>query len=121
MVRRIVAIVLIFTLLISNFTKSFALASFALNRKYIAEKLCENRAKPQLECLGKCFLKKQLKKLEEQEKKNATNSLSKADELAVLGSVNQPIPFFILLRIDLTSMIADLCNIEAPSIFHPPC
>ena len=121
MVHRIVAIVLIFTLLISNFTKSFAIASFALNRKYIAEKLCENRSKPQLGCLGKCFLKKQLKKAEEQEKKDATHSLRKADDLAVLGNAKQPVVFFTLLRTDHPTAIADLCTIEAPSIFHPPC
>ncbi len=121
MVHRLVAILLILTLLASHFTKSFALASFALNRKYIAEKLCENRAKPQMGCLGKCFLKKQLKKAAEQEKKDARNSLKKADDLAVMASQAKPGPAFFLIRTSLPSPIADLCSIITPSLFHPPC
>lgn len=39
-------------------------AYYEYNKKYIAETLCENRAKPQLKCCGKCYLNKQLKKAE---------------------------------------------------------
>ncbi|HEY1007327.1 MAG TPA: hypothetical protein VGD92_09100 [Sphingobacteriaceae bacterium] len=121
MVHRTVAILLILTLLASNFTKSFALASFVLNRKYIVEKLCENRAKPQLGCLGKCFLKKQLKQAAEQEKRDATSSLKKADEPAVTPVQKQPYPFYSLIRVFLPPANADLFSIASPPIFHPPC
>jgi len=33
---------------------------FLLNRQYIANNLCENRSKPQMNCKGKCYLKKQM-------------------------------------------------------------
>ena len=35
-------------------------AGFNANHSYIAKVLCVNRAKPQLHCDGKCFLKKEL-------------------------------------------------------------
>jgi len=39
------------------------IAMYALRKDYIAANLCENRGKPEMKCLGKCYLKKQLKKL----------------------------------------------------------
>ena len=35
---------------------------YELNKKYIAEVLCENKDKPEMHCNGHCHLKKQLKK-----------------------------------------------------------
>lgn len=43
---------------------------YAINYDYISKKLCENRAKPQLLCKGKCYLKKELAKSSEQSAKN---------------------------------------------------
>lgn len=44
-------------------------ASFKANQAYIARELCENKAKPQMHCNGRCHLKKQLAKEQEQERK----------------------------------------------------
>lgn len=41
-------------------------AIYRLNKEYITAKFCENRDKPQMKCCGKCYLKKQLKKADEQ-------------------------------------------------------
>ena len=40
------------------------------NRDYIAANLCENRARPQLHCDGKCYLAKQLAKESDHNDKN---------------------------------------------------
>lgn len=45
---------------------------YAINRDYIAEVLCINKAKPELACDGKCHLKSSLD--EEFEKDNPANS-----------------------------------------------
>lgn len=52
----------------SNFSRFFVYASFELNKKYIAEKLCENRDKPWLHCNGKCYFMKKIKQAEDHEK-----------------------------------------------------
>lgn len=41
---------------------------YVLNYNYIAAELCENRAKPEMKCNGKCHLMKQLAKASEGEK-----------------------------------------------------
>lgn len=44
------------------------LLEYGLNYDYIAEVLCINKAKPELHCDGKCYLKKQLAAASETEK-----------------------------------------------------
>ena len=41
---------------------------YLLNKDYIAQNLCENNDKPELQCEGKCHLTKQLKKNSQKEK-----------------------------------------------------
>jgi hypothetical protein len=43
---------------------------FYKNQVELAAKYCVNKKKPMLHCDGKCYLAKQLKKLEQEEKKN---------------------------------------------------
>lgn len=39
---------------------------YAINKDYIAEELCENKEKPELQCDGKCHLAKEVKKVSEE-------------------------------------------------------
>lgn len=66
MFNKFLAIFLIISLQGVSFAMLLADAGFRLNEKYIAEKLCENRAKPQMKCHGKCYLMKMQKKAAEQ-------------------------------------------------------
>ena len=43
---------------------------YVVNYDYIANVLCENKDKPQLQCNGKCYLAKQLKKAQREQDKN---------------------------------------------------
>ncbi|MCW3124857.1 MAG: hypothetical protein JWO03_515 [Bacteroidetes bacterium] len=49
----------------------------------IADRLCVNKSKPELHCNGKCFLSKQLKKAEENEKRQS-KSLMEKDEVPAI-------------------------------------
>ncbi len=42
---------------------------YEINKEYIAENLCQNKDSPMMNCKGKCYLKKQVKKAEKKEKK----------------------------------------------------
>lgn len=44
---------------------------YAVNQEYVAEELCENTDKPELECNGKCYLAQQLEKSEVEKKKSS--------------------------------------------------
>ena len=72
MFNKLLAIFLIISLQSVSFEMLMVDAGFKLNEDYIKEKLCENRAKPKLQCYGKCYLKKMQKKASEQ--KEATKN-----------------------------------------------
>lgn len=58
---------------------------YLLNKEYIAEFLCVNKDKPELQCNGKCHLAKELKKQQQQE---PFTSLSISMENYPIGFVN---------------------------------
>jgi hypothetical protein len=57
------------------FSRDFAVASYELNQKYIAEKLCENKDRPWMHCNGRCYLMNKVKQAEENEKKQESKDL----------------------------------------------
>lgn len=57
---------------------------YMVNQDYIVEFLCANKAKPELQCNGKCYLVKQLEKQEE----NKPNALKVSLENYPIGFVN---------------------------------
>lgn len=69
MLLKPISVLLLFSLLSTNFANLFVFAGFELNRKYIAAELCINKNKPELHCNGKCFLMKKLKQAQDKEEK----------------------------------------------------
>jgi hypothetical protein len=55
--------------------------SFKINQDYIAKNLCENRAKPKMQCNGKCQLMKKLKQADKEEQKQIPQTLKEKYEL----------------------------------------
>lgn len=68
MFKRFLALLLIVLMISANFTRLFIYAGYEVNQKYIAEKLCENRNKPWLNCHGRCYLMKKIKQAEDKER-----------------------------------------------------
>src|ERR1700744_3502464 len=68
MLKRVIALLLIVTMVGANFSRFFIYAGFELNKKYIIANLCENRNRPWLHCNGKCYFMKKIKQAEQKEK-----------------------------------------------------
>ena len=49
---------------------------YKANKAYIAQNLCENVAKPQLKCDGKCYLRKKITQTENSKEQKQTKSFS---------------------------------------------
>jgi hypothetical protein len=71
--KRLLTYTLLFAILSQPFSRLGIVLSFKIRQAEIAAKLCENLNKPELDCQGTCYLKKQLKELEEQEKQLPQN------------------------------------------------
>ena len=63
----------------TTLNKLIVVLDFQLNKNYIASALCVNRDKPRNCCHGKCFLKKQLQKEDDQGKSGIPVSKDKSD------------------------------------------
>jgi hypothetical protein len=96
---------------------------YEYNRAYIAKNLCENRNKPELKCCGKCYLRKQLAKVD--------NGHSAEKPLLAQLSKFEMAPFVVPHPVSLTHTFLEEsrqeCHYIAPfpkeitlSIFHPP-
>jgi hypothetical protein len=62
-----IAIMLLSVYLLNPFKLYTPYLSYKINYNYIANVLCENKDKPEMNCKGKCHLNKELKKTAEEE------------------------------------------------------
>jgi len=69
MLNRLIAIILLVTLVGANLSRFIIFAGFEANQKFISENLCENKSRPWMHCNGHCYLMKKLKQTEDKEKK----------------------------------------------------
>jgi len=54
--------------LLHPMNQALILINYNINHDYIVERFCVNKAKPEMKCEGKCHLRKELKKNDEQQK-----------------------------------------------------
>ena len=101
------------------------LFDYWVNYKYIANELCENQDKPELECNGKCHLKKELAKAATEESSNSKDKkqVSKQEieilffqetfnfESKNISSVSVKVPTF---------YSNNYFHLNSSQIFHPP-
>lgn len=63
--KQFAAIVMLLCLSYQLTIRMGIIAWYQINKEYVATVLCENKDKPELNCCGKCYLNKQLKKTED--------------------------------------------------------
>ncbi len=117
---RTISLFLIFALGFQCLSKLGLIAYYNINIEYIIQELCENKDKPQLNCKGKCYLKKKLNEADKAE--NQTSRTLKQLELPVFicnhhnfKTIQNQEP------VKLTKFQEDLyAYLSIDYIFHPP-
>ena len=120
MLRSCIAYFLILSLLSANLSRYFVYVGFEFNKNYIAATLCENRDKPVLQCNGKCYLSKQLKREADNEKKQERESKKSAFHDA---SITERFELYIAFSFVQKSAVPELpfvLPVHSVSIFQPP-
>lgn len=99
---------------------------YVVNYHYIATVLCENKDKPQLNCCGKCHLKKELAKASEGEKPNSSDKKDNTkQEVEVLfyediaSLVIAPI-YFESENTLIDNYLNFYFHLKGCAVFHPP-
>ncbi|MBU3027564.1 hypothetical protein Q4603_19275 [Zobellia galactanivorans] len=99
----------------------FPILEFVVNQDYIAEFLCINTDKPELECNGKCYLMQMIKAQESEKQEN----------LPQINLSEYPIGFVNIVVVPLKTIFKDrsvtplfradnYCYLYSFSDFHPP-
>ena len=119
--RSFIALLLASAFLFQSTSKLFIVAHYALNKDFIAKNLCENKAKPQMHCNGKCHLKKQLQK---EDKKEGSVPVSSKEKFEIqLFSEKQSILNSVTINSKQDASFCYFFNIynnHLSSVFHPP-
>ena len=88
-VKKVATLVLSLCLLLQCMASYLVRGLFELNKEYIAANLCENKDKPELDCCGKCVLKKELKKVasENAPSQKSPSKVAKYEVVSLLPAV----------------------------------
>lgn len=122
--KKIAAILLFLCISYQFVAKLGIIVWYNANIDYVAQELCENKDKPKLQCNGKCYLKKQLDKVDNQQKQEQQTPIKK---------IKSELPEYIASTQQLTFCgVYEKCEADyiiyrnhyqfqiAKDIFHPP-
>lgn len=120
MIRRLLIIFLLPLYALTAVQTVVPFLGYALNYRYIAENLCENRDKPQLHCNGKCHVAKEVQEQSDTEKREGPRERTQALDWACLPLTAAIAPPVVLRP--LLSGTIDCPLLFSPSNppFHPP-
>ncbi len=97
---------------------------YIVNYDYIATVLCENKAKPELQCNGKCHLMKELAKASEEDKPSSSDKkvTNYPQEILFLQKIEMySISVITFLETKITTRYSNLySHLSLVSFFHPP-
>ncbi|MES2647184.1 MAG: hypothetical protein V4717_09935 [Bacteroidota bacterium] len=114
-------ILLLLLVLVQIFGTCLTKADYLLNKNFIATVLCINKQNTAMQCHGKCYLSKQIKKLAGEDEQTQNTSQIKMQFSAYYIPLLFTFPVLFSLQEDLfpTHLIA----YQSPaitSVFHPP-
>ena len=121
---KIFLLVMVGMLLSNSLIKGALFVNYLVNQAEITKQFCENKAKPKLNCNGKCHLAKQFAKQDKQEKSTSETQKFKVESVEITAQINEPISF--VYPIQSSSINNHYAYSEARSdahlveIFHPP-
>lgn len=124
--NRILAIILFISISFQSMVKLGIVAWYEVNKTYVATVLCENKDKPQLNCCGKCYVNKQMKKVDQNSgsEKQVPGKTAKAETVEYIMPLT-PLhsnTAFILQddKVYNGHYTGSKGHDAAPAIFHPP-
>ncbi len=122
--KKIVAILLCFSILYSTMEKIALIVQYEVNINYYSTVLCEKKGTADEDCKGKCFLSKELKALEKRQKSPVYPTKGKQE-------IVQYMPVLVNYQLNPfleTELCDEQCAYYVPmaaqevsfAIFHPP-
>ena len=121
---KIFLLVMVGMLLSNSLIKGALFVNYLVNQAEITKQFCENKAKPKLNCNGKCHLAKQFAKQDKQEKSTSETSKFKVESVEIVAQINEPISFVYPIQSKSTNNHYAYSEARSDAhlaeIFHPP-
>ncbi len=122
--RFITVPILIVLLLTQTFSKWVLIMQYEINKKYITERLCENRNRPLLHCNGNCQLMQKMRAEEKEQAPANSGSIPKYNFGEIIDPPGSASPADISSHITPTPkkgfyLLKDY-SAHLPGIFRPP-
>lgn len=122
--RSFAAIFLLLSICYQLVAKMGVIVWYETNRDYVATTLCENKDKPEQQCAGKCYLKKQLAKIDSETEKKESEPVKKHKTELPEYTVSTNLQYLFLSYQDVISHKTIFINHYSfqnnSSVFHPP-
>jgi len=118
--KKVFSITMTILFLLVSFQQALIVVHFKLNQNAIEKEFCVNKARPELQCHGKCHLKKEL---QESEKKNdlELGSISKKIDIALNATIEFQVPLLKTIISKKVPIYKELDRLEpCLEIFVPP-
>jgi hypothetical protein len=120
MFRQIFAIIFIFSFVVQSFSKPFIVFDYFTNTSSYAKR-CVNKAKPKMQCNGKCQMKKKIQEEEKKQQPNEENKSSYKTEVLCSESYFVEISHPEVLSFVSHPLFIGSSPIDVSSdFFHPP-
>lgn len=121
--RNILVFILLVAIGLQSFSKAIYIADYYVNNATYL-KNCENKAKPKLQCNGKCQVKKKMQEEEKKEQENPDRKLENKTEI-IISSKSFFTTQIVQPNLDIDNhnkWFFDMCIVidRSSSIFHPP-
>lgn len=120
MLQKALSYLLILLTLSSGFTRFYFYVGYELNKNYIATVLCENKAKPELNCNGKCYLMKKIKQAEKTDQKPAQTTSKRFLSDNFLSTVFRFKFYIRQTAVYFPAASIHHFSLNDSSVFHPP-
>lgn len=117
--RKVFSITMTILFLLVSFQQALIIVHFKLNQKNIEQEFCVNKAQPELQCHGKCHLKKELEKSDNTDLE--LTSIGKKIDMVLLSNIEFTIGIIKEINAKRIVVYKELGKLE-PSleIFVPP-
>jgi hypothetical protein len=116
--------VMVGMLLSNSLIKGALFVNYLVNQAEITKQFCKNKAKPKLNCNGKCHLAKQFAKHDKQEKTTSETQKFKVESVEIAAQINEAISFVYPIQTKSTNNHYAYSEARSDAhlveIFHPP-
>ncbi len=116
-------VISIFLLMVLALRTAMPILDYAVNYEYISTQLCENRAKPELRCNGKCYVKKEILKSSENQNAKESKVQIKSIDFFVMNEISEFKADFSVEK-NVENNFQNCFNLVLKpfneSVFHPP-